>query len=537
MRTRTSPRSSAAPAYYTNVSRLPLALLAVACAAGWGCAVPADAASDGASAFQDPSTPAMVVPPVDTGTPRIGTRSRARRLVAAEAPHLSGTEPLVYGATLWSSTHGSAGNFDYADAIAVQSTGNVIVAGGFQGTVDVGCGPVTATGTNDVLVASYTSADLCVWSKHFGGSGSETEVVSVSVDATDNIYLSGYFGGQTNFGGGNLASAGGYDGYVAKLSSSGVYTWADSFGGTGDDGAYGAALVSDAVAGPMIVVAGSFSPTATFGATTLTSAGDLDGFVAAYLESTGAYSWAKRFGGTGYDSANAVAYRSNAIVIAGTATGSVDLGNGTPTTAFAGSDVLLGEYDTTGAPVWSKQYGGSGTDDGWAVAVDINGNIHVAGTFQTSGSFGGALPLTGSARHVMFAAQYTSTGAYAWAQALDSGLGGDMSPFAMTVDGIGTTYVAGAFNGTLTNPAGGITSSSGPYDAFLVAFTPSTTLSSVKWLRSYSGPGTEGASGIALSSTGSVLSSGFFDTSINFGAGAVLASGSMDMFLVNASAD
>jgi hypothetical protein len=536
MTTRTAA-GSVSLASYTNVARLPLALVAIACSSAWGCAIPVEGSTAAATTFQDTANPAMVVPPVEATPARFGMKARARRIVAAQAPELSAAQPMVYGATLWSSTHGAATSHDYADAIAVQSTGNVIVGGGFQGTVNLGCGALTATGTNDIFVASLTSAGACVWSKRFGGNA-DMELVSVSVDSTDNIYLSGYYTGSTNFGGGSLVSAGSNDGYIAKLSSTGVYTWANSFGGAGDDGSYGAAIVSDSVYGPMVVVGGSFSATARFGGTAaLTSAGDYDGFVVAYLASTGAYTWAHRFGGTGYDSANAIAARGNAVVVAGTATGSINTGNGTLTTAYAGSDALLGAFSTDGTALWSSQYGGTGTDDLWAVAIDINSNIHIAGTFQTSGNFGGQSPLTGASSYVMVAGQYTSAGAYSWAQSLDSLAGGTMSPFAITVDSIGTTYVAGAFKGTLANGAGGTAVSTGAYDGFLVALTPSTTAPSLKWLRSYAGPGTEGASGLALSSSGSVLASGFFDTSIDFGAGAVAAVGASDMFLVSASSD
>jgi hypothetical protein len=521
---------------YTNASRLPL-VLAVACASLWGCAIPAERTTGNAEpAWHDAPSPTMFVPPSSERTAPSIRRNRGGARARASLPVTFDKEvaaqPLVYGATMWSGSHGAAAQNDYIDAVTTTGSGDIVVAGGFQGLVDVGCGTMTATGTNDMFIASYSSTGLCVWSKRFGGT-SDTYPMNVVVDSTNAIYVSGYYSGRTDFGGGSLATAGGYDGFVLKLSSSGVYTWADSFGGASDETTYGLAVVSDSVYGPMVVVGGNFLTTANFGGVDLTSAGDSDGFVAAYLASTGAHTWSRRLGGAGYDSVNALAYHGSSIVIVGTATGSIDLGVGA-TTSFGAGDALVAAYDVSGSALWSTQYGGSGADDAYAVAIDPNANIHVTGLFSSSASFGGTSLLTGTGKYTMFTAQYTSSGAYAWAQSLDSA--NEMDPLAITVDSIGTTYVTGAYSGTLVTPSGTNLISTG-FDAFVAAYAPSTTAPSVKWLRSYAGPGTEVGSSITVSPTGSLLVGGYFDSSIDFGAGPVAATGASDMFLLNASTD
>jgi hypothetical protein len=97
----------------------------------------------------------------------------------------------------------------------------------------------------------------------------------------------GSFDGTVDFdpgpGTSNQTSAGADDIFVAKYSATGSLLWARRMGGSGADAGAGIAVdgADDAYA------TGAFSGTATFGTTTLTSAGGLDIFVAKLTQSTG----------------------------------------------------------------------------------------------------------------------------------------------------------------------------------------------------------------------------------------------------------
>jgi hypothetical protein len=92
--------------------------------------------------------------------------------------------------------------------------------------------------------------------------------------------VTGYFNGTATFGGATLTSAGVYDVFTAKMNADGTWAWATKAGGTGNDIGYGISALPDGAS----IATGYFNDTATFGSTTLTSAGGRDVFTVRYLD-------------------------------------------------------------------------------------------------------------------------------------------------------------------------------------------------------------------------------------------------------------
>ena len=103
----------------------------------------------------------------------------------------------------------------------------------------------------------------------------------MTVDAQNNIILTGSFRGTYNFGGQSLTTTGTwdtYDGFVAKYSPGsmgvpGALVRAQRFGGTGND--YGNSVAVDPSGYPLVT--GSFEgANATLAGQPLTNAGSID---------------------------------------------------------------------------------------------------------------------------------------------------------------------------------------------------------------------------------------------------------------------
>ena len=180
------------------------------------------------------------------------------------------------GAHLWSRQIGSLTSNETAEAVAVDGTGNVFVAGHTVTTIDLGGGPLDPFGSSDGFVAKYSAATGAhLWSRRFGGTGNDYGT-GLAVDGGGNVFVAGAFAGTASFGGPSLTAVGQDDAYVFKLSGNGAPTWARRLGGATSDVGVTVALTPSGYA----VIGGYFYGSGTFSGIPLTSLGAADGFVA-----------------------------------------------------------------------------------------------------------------------------------------------------------------------------------------------------------------------------------------------------------------
>src|SRR5262245_55043723 len=118
------------------------------------------------------------------------------------------------------------------DAHALATRGSKLwVGGNFTSTVNLGGG--THNSPLNAYIALFTTDGVYQWSNAFNiGGGS---LMAVGVDASDNVYIAGYFDGTVNFGGSALTTAGSYDIFLAKFNSAGVHQWSKKFGAATQD--------------------------------------------------------------------------------------------------------------------------------------------------------------------------------------------------------------------------------------------------------------------------------------------------------------
>jgi hypothetical protein len=83
--------------------------------------------------------------------------------------------------------------------------------------VNFGGGGLVSAGVGDIFVAKYSGADGShLWSKRFGDTSADSGQ-GVAVDGSGNAVVTGVFNGTVNFGGGGLVSAGSDDIFLLKL--------------------------------------------------------------------------------------------------------------------------------------------------------------------------------------------------------------------------------------------------------------------------------------------------------------------------------
>ena len=305
------------------------------------------------------------------------------------------------GAHIWSKRFGSSG-FDRAHSLAKDGSNNVIVVGQFEGTVDFGGGGLVSVGTREMFVAKYDASGNHMWSKRFGSSQNDV-ALGVAVDGADNVVVTGSFAGggpvsfggssftsagqgdmfiakfdpngdhiwslaaggpgfdfgiglavdvsgnilvtgefenTVNFGGGELASAGLIDIFIAKYDASGGHVWSRRFGGTGVDRGFDIDIDGDG----NTLATGHFSDvTIDLGGRPITNGGGSDIWLASY-DADGAHLWSRGYGSSGSDYGYECAWLSNSVVVVGFYEETVDF-EGKSLTAVGLSDAFVLNLD------------------------------------------------------------------------------------------------------------------------------------------------------------------------------------------------
>ena len=296
------------------------------------------------------------------------------------------------GAWQWAAGAGGS-RTDNGIGVAVDGSGNVYVTGWSDSpTLAFGATTLTPAGSQDVFVAKLSPTGAWLWATGAGGSSSDFGG-GVAVDGSGSVVVTGYFRSPTiTFGATTLSNAGRSDIFVAKLTPTGAWLWATRAGGSDPDEVIGVALDGG---GSVVITGGFTSPTIAFGSTTLTNAnaGSFDLFVAK-LTPTGAWGWATGAGGSGEDVGVDVAVDgSGSVVVTGFFSSPTLLGATTLTSAGA-SDVFVAKLTASGTYQWAVRAGGSGADFSYGVALDGSSSVIVSGSFQSPTIAFGATTLT-----------------------------------------------------------------------------------------------------------------------------------------------
>ncbi len=304
------------------------------------------------------------------------------------------------GNFMWAKSIGGSAN-DVGRSIAMDSNGNLIITGVFQGNnIDFDPGPganliSSVSFSSDVFVLKLTPQGNFIWAKTLGGNGSE-EVGSMVLDNSNNIYIGGSFQNTMDFDPGvgvsNL-TASGRDAFLLKLDSVGTFVWAGQMGGTGTDQALG---LTRAQSG-QLYVSGRFEATADLdpgiGVSNWSSQGVADAFVCRITDN-GTLTWVKTFGSTGTDLVRSVYYdeTNERIFLAGDFTNVVDFDPGLANfdlTATGITDGFTSLLDSSGNFVTAYSMGGTLADVGNSVCFSPGFNkVATTGSYQGTADFG-----------------------------------------------------------------------------------------------------------------------------------------------------
>ncbi len=357
------------------------------------------------------------------------------------------------------------------------------------------------------------------WAVQAGGKGHD-KTRCIAVDTAGNVFLAGEFVGVSQFGAHTLTSAGDMDFFLAKCSPDGKFLWARSAGGSGIDRGYGVA--TDA-AGNCYVTGHHQSTNATFSGVAVPNAGDYDIFIAKY-DPDGKLLWVRTAGGKGYDYGHGIAVDSgNHVLMTGALVGDGAFGD-LKVTAAGGAHVFCARYDSAGKLLWVRTAEGNARGSGHGITVDAAGNAYVGGMTGGAGTLGG-VALTNAAGRDIFLAKFTPDGKVAW---LSEGHGSTNAMIhELTCDRAGNVWAAGMFKGALKLADRTVTSH-GDSDLLLTHFDPTGKR---LWTRTGGGPRVDYGLGVATDGAGNSFLTGEFTDTAEIAGSPLTSSGSTEIYV------
>lgn len=298
------------------------------------------------------------------------------------------------GTYVWDRTFGSSsGGFDQVLGVGIDPSDNVLISGSAVGNTDFGGGLRTAFNLADGYVAKYSPANVHQWDKWLAGTSIDM-AQNVRADASGNVYVAGEIR-SADIGGGVIGSAGGGDGYVVKLTASGLFLWNRWWGSTLNETTD--ALAVNPVTGD-VYVGGAFQNSVDFGGGTRSSLSGFDAFIVKY-DTTGTYQWDVVYGTSAatQDKVFSLAVApAGALFVGGVYGGDFNFGGGLRTNA-GGEDAFLVKLSAGGVYQWDATFSDLGTQRMVDVGSDLNGDVRGAGNFAGAVDFNpgpGSLILT-----------------------------------------------------------------------------------------------------------------------------------------------
>ena len=219
-------------------------------------------------------------------------------------------------------------------------------------------------GNFDAYLRVYDFQGNHLWTRQFGTSSAE---IGHSVAATSTaIYVAGETGGAMVGD-----SFGGYDMFLRRYDLAGNSSWTRQFGTAANEFT---PSVSASAAGVFVggVTYGSFPG--------FTVSGETDGFLRRYTPAGGG-DWTRQIGGLAGDRIEDLAATATGVIV----TGATDTSVYGKTSAGA-SDAFVARYTAGGSVVWARQFGTSTYDYAEAAAASASG-VYVGG--NTYGAFPG----------------------------------------------------------------------------------------------------------------------------------------------------
>ncbi|MGW8185080.1 MAG: InlB B-repeat-containing protein [Candidatus Moraniibacteriota bacterium] len=405
------------------------------------------------------------------------------------------------------------------------STGNIYIVGHTRsddypttlGVYDISFNDADPSFGNDIVISKFNSDLTSLLASTYLGGTAEDNGFAIALDASDNIYVTGFTkSGDFPMPGSpyqGTYQGGDYDVFIAKLSNDLTsLTAATYLGGSGAD--HNMTMLID---GTDLYLAGDTDSTnfpTTAGVIKTTKEGTVDSFVAKLDLSLSTLTAATFFGGNNADFIKDLEIYSGNLYLAGYTNSDTNFASGTAYSSTYGggdSDAFVASINTTLTTLNQATYlGGTDLDYAFSLAVTPAGNVVVVGSTKNS------FPVTAG----VYDATHNSAGLYDGfvsifsnnlstlnASTLIGGNGGD-EMYDVIADSSNNIFVSG-FTASTNYPANNVIKGTGDglitkFNSDLTQMTASTLIGGTSNI--------DKVFGLDITADGKILASGITDS-------------------------
>lgn len=338
----------------------------------------------------------------------------------------------------------------FANSVATDNSGNILVAGDFSDTVRFGTFTLYGHSISS-YVAKFDSNGNVIWAVQSSNPGI-VFTNSIATDEKSNSYITGYFYYEAYFGSYSLSDP--YfplwEGtpYIVKYDANGNVLWAEQ-GYCASNTSYGTGNSISTDKNGNSFITGFFTDTISFGSQSLYSknAQNTNGniFLAKY-DSNGNFVWAKQ-AKTPSEFSYGVGYavttdRLGNPYISGYFKDTMAFG--ATTLVAKDSDMFLAKYDPSGNELWAEQ-SAQGVWMGFSMATDARDNIYLGGIGDADTlTFGGNSLHNFPGKYSSFILKLTTSGNFICGSMLVNGGGTGRNYIGIASDSTGQyLYEAG----------------------------------------------------------------------------------------------
>lgn len=298
------------------------------------------------------------------------------------------------------------------------------------------------------VVTIYNDNATFVWAKRYNKASNPTRLHGkvITQDAQQNIYTFGYFTGTITLGGQtfstpNPSSYSVKSGVITKHDKDGNLLWAKQIQNDGDITTLGMTYSSQGY----IYVTGYQGGNTTFGAgePNAQTLNGYEGYLAKFNANNGQFVWLRQMTGLAREFLKDVETDSQGnVYVAGSYETDLNLGGITLTTPMFQTSGFVAKYNQDGQVLWAQKAMATNmnTCQIQDIAVDANGQVYLVGKSSDVSVVIGNLALNGSFGF-SFVAKLNVNGSIAWANALNTALARDA--YKVTIDVNQEVLIAG----------------------------------------------------------------------------------------------